>query len=154
MKESQIKEWNISVICYPINNVKTIITELVFEVGHIFDFQLYFALPAFQLQLIGREPRSSCYGGDSCSEGCGFDSKHRILDWHFFTHICGNVCWKRLQTENLNYWFLMKNISKGCFNVVVLEALTQQCGSIPVRFDTLKSNLNKLYYASAKCLLQ
>ena len=36
------------------------------------------------------------------------------------------------------------NKSKGCFNVVVLEALTQQCGSIPVRFDTLKSNLNKL----------
>ena len=34
--------------------------------------------------------------------------------------------------------------SKGYFNVVVLEALTQQCGSIPVRFDTLKSNLNKL----------
>ena len=44
--------------------------------------------------------------------------------------------------------------SKGYFNAVVLEALTQQCGSIPVRFDTLKSNLNKLYYASAKCLLQ
>ena len=42
----------------------------------------------------------------------------------------------------------------GCFNVVVLRALTQQCGSIPVRFDTLESNLNKLYYASAKCLLQ
>ena len=46
------------------------------------------------------------------------------------------------------------NVSKGCFNVVVLRALTQQCGSIPVRFDTLESNLNKLYYASAKCLLQ
>ena len=34
--------------------------------------------------------------------------------------------------------------SKGYFNAVVLEALTQQCGLIPVRFDTLKSNLNKL----------
>ena len=44
--------------------------------------------------------------------------------------------------------------SKGYFNAAVLEAFTQQCGLIPVRFDTLKSNLNKLYYASAKCLLQ
>ena len=46
------------------------------------------------------------------------------------------------------------DLSKGCFNAAVLVALTQQCGLIPVRFDTLKSNLNKLYYASAKCLLQ
>ena len=22
-------------------------------------------------------------GGDSCSKGCGFESQHRILDWHF-----------------------------------------------------------------------
>ena len=32
--------------------------------------------------------------------------------------------------------------------------LTQQCGSIPARFDTLMLNLNKLNYAHAKCLLQ
>ena len=44
--------------------------------------------------------------------------------------------------------------SKGYFSAAVLEALTQHCGSIPVRFDTLKPNLNKPYYASAKCLLQ
>ena len=31
--------------------------------------------------------------------------------------------------------------------------LTQQRGLIPVRFDPLKLNLNKLNYASAKCLL-
>ena len=37
-------------------------------------------------------------GGDSCSECCRFESQHRILDWHFFTHICCqncNVCLKR-----------------------------------------------------------
>ena len=38
-------------------------------------------------------------GGDSCSEGRGIESWHRILDGHFFTHIfvvkiC-NVCLKR-----------------------------------------------------------
>ena len=31
-------------------------------------------------------------GGDSCSEGCGFKSQHRILDGHFFTDICCKNC--------------------------------------------------------------
>ena len=26
--------------------------------------------------------------GDSCSEGCGFEFQHRILDGYFFTLIC------------------------------------------------------------------
>ena len=37
-------------------------------------------------------------GGDSHSKGLGFKSQHRILDGHFFTHICCknfNVCLKR-----------------------------------------------------------
>ena len=37
-------------------------------------------------------------GGDSCPEGCGFESLHLILDGHFFTLICCkscNVCLKR-----------------------------------------------------------
>ena len=37
-------------------------------------------------------------GRDSRSIGHGFDSRHRILDGHFFTHICCkncNVCLKR-----------------------------------------------------------
>ena len=38
-------------------------------------------------------------GGDSCSEGREFKSRHRILDGHFFTYIfvvkiC-NVCFER-----------------------------------------------------------
>ena len=35
---------------------------------------------------------------DSHSEGRGFESRHRILDGHFFTYICCkncNVCLKR-----------------------------------------------------------
>ena len=31
-------------------------------------------------------------GGDSCSKGCEFESRHRILDGHFFTNICRNNC--------------------------------------------------------------
>ena len=27
-------------------------------------------------------------GGDSCSEGRGFESQHCIQDGHFFTYIC------------------------------------------------------------------
>ena len=33
-------------------------------------------------------------GGDSRSEGQGFESRDRILDGHFFTKIC-NACLKR-----------------------------------------------------------
>ena len=35
-------------------------------------------------------------GRDSHSEGCGFESRHRILDGHFFTYCKNcNVCLKR-----------------------------------------------------------
>ena len=37
-------------------------------------------------------------GRDSRSKDCGFKSRHRILDGHFFTYICCkncNVCLKR-----------------------------------------------------------
>ena len=30
-------------------------------------------------------------GGDSCSEGCGFESRHLILDGHFFTYFCCKI---------------------------------------------------------------
>ena len=30
-------------------------------------------------------------GGDSYSEGCGFESQHRRLDGHFFTYICCKI---------------------------------------------------------------
>ena len=31
-------------------------------------------------------------GGDSLSEGHGFESQHHILDGHFFTLICCKIC--------------------------------------------------------------
>ena len=31
-------------------------------------------------------------GGDSCFEGCRFESQHRILDGHFFKYICSKNC--------------------------------------------------------------
>ena len=43
-------------------------------------------------------------GGDSCLESCGFKSRHRILDGHFFTYICckncNDVC---LKEPKINY---------------------------------------------------
>ena len=43
-------------------------------------------------------------GGYSCSEGCGFESQHHILDGHFFTYICckncNDVCLKRHKIKN------------------------------------------------------
>ena len=33
---------------------------------------------------VGGSPGLVVMGGDSCSEGCGFESQHRILDGHFF----------------------------------------------------------------------
>ena len=31
-------------------------------------------------------------GDDSCSKGHGFESRHCILDGHFFTLICCKIC--------------------------------------------------------------
>ena len=44
-------------------------------------------------------------GGDSCPKGRGFESRHRILEGHFFTYICckncNGVCFKKTK----NNWF-------------------------------------------------
>ena len=49
-----------------------------------------------------RSPGLVVMGGESCSKGCGFESRHRILDGHFshifVVKIC-NVCLKRLKTN-------------------------------------------------------
>ena len=42
----------------------------------------------------GGSPGLMVMGGDSHSKGRGFESRHRILDGHFFTYIC-HVCLKR-----------------------------------------------------------
>ena len=49
----------------------------------------------------GGSPGPVVSGRDSCSEGHGFESRHRILDEHLFTYICckncNDVCLKRLK---------------------------------------------------------
>ena len=47
----------------------------------------------------GGSPGLVVIGGDSCFEGCGFESQYHILDGNFFTLICckiyNDVCLKR-----------------------------------------------------------
>ena len=38
-------------------------------------------------------------GGDSCSNGHEFESRHRILDGHFFTFICCKNCYPFEKTK-------------------------------------------------------
>ena len=40
----------------------------------------------------GGSPGLVVMGRDSRSEGHGFESRHRILDGHFFTYICCKNC--------------------------------------------------------------
>ena len=43
-------------------------------------------------QLLGGSPGLVVMGDDSCSRGCEFESRRRILDGHFFTFICCKNC--------------------------------------------------------------
>ena len=40
--------------------------------------------------------------GNSCSEGRGFESQHRILDWHFVACICCKCCIVCLKKTKIN----------------------------------------------------
>ena len=53
-------------------------------------------------------------GGDSRSEGQGFESRDRILDGHFFTKIC-NACLKRPKINE-------KEAGVGSFKKKILAA--------------------------------
>ena len=64
--------------------------------------------------------------GDSCSEGHGFESQHRILDGHFFTYIC---------CKNCNYVFLKRpkiNDKRGRGWPIFLKNVTMSgvCSSV------------------------
>ena len=41
-------------------------------------------------------------GGDSRSKGCGFESRHRILNGHFFTYNCCKICNVCLKRPKIN----------------------------------------------------
>ena len=61
-------------------------------------------------------------GGDSCSTGCEFESRHRILDGHYFTYIFVVkfvMCLKRRKKlKRVRGWhiFLKKSLTKQCQN--------------------------------------
>ena len=56
-------------------------------------------------------------GRDSHSDGCGFESRHHMLDGHFFTYSCckncNDVCLKRPKINEkgagVGHFFLKKN---------------------------------------------
>ena len=52
--------------------------------------------------------RSVVMGWDSCTEGCGFESQHRIRDEHFFKIICWKKCYayflKRSKINEKEVW--------------------------------------------------
>ena len=50
---------------------------------------------------IGGSPGLVVMEGDSRSKGCGFKSRHCILDGHFFTYICCKNCHVRLKRPKL-----------------------------------------------------
>ena len=58
-------------------------------------------------------------GRDSRSEGCGFESRHRILDGHFFTYICCKNCIVCLKRPKINE----KEAGVGTFLKKQLECL-------------------------------
>ena len=41
----------------------------------------------------GGSPGLVVMGGESCSKGCEFKSRHHLLDGHFFTFICYKNCY-------------------------------------------------------------
>ena len=44
--------------------------------------------PLIDYQAIGRGPGLVVMGGDSSSEGCGFESRHRIMDiFHIYIYV-------------------------------------------------------------------
>ena len=66
----------------------------------------------------GGSPGLVVMGGDSCSKGCEFESRHHILDGHFFTYIfvvkiC-NVCLKRRKYIKKRPG--LAHLKKLCFN--------------------------------------
>ena len=66
----------------------------------------------------GRSPGLVVMGRDSRSKDRGFESRHRILDGHFFTYICSKICNFFLKITKINKkesrcWpiFFKKNLS-------------------------------------------
>ena len=55
-----------------------------------------------QTHVEGGSPGLVVMGGDSYSEGRGFESRHHILDRHFFTFICSKNCNSLFEKTKIN----------------------------------------------------
>ena len=44
------------------------------------------------ISLLDGSPGLGVMGGGLLPEGGGFESQHRMMDGHFFTHICSKEC--------------------------------------------------------------
>ena len=68
---------------------------------------------------LGGSPGIVVMGRDSHSKGHGFESRHRILDGHFFTYICckncNDVCLKRPKINE-------KEAAVGPFKKILINA--------------------------------
>ena len=85
----------------------------------------------------GGSPGRVVIGGDSWSEGCGFESQHCTQDGHFFTYICCKNClfvWKdeNKQKEAGNGPF-KKNIDTGFATLFNTQFTVKKC-SIQINF--------------------
>ena len=78
----------------------------------------------------GESPGLVVMGGDSCSKGCGFESRHRIrMDGHFFTYICckncNDACLKSLKIKGKSGrgWPIYKKLCNACNNALWLDVV-------------------------------
>ena len=95
---------------------------------------------------LGGSPGLVVMGRDSHSEGCGFESRHRILDGHFFTYCKNcNVCLKKTENKQKRGrgWpiFFKKKLMYFCS-----EELLQKFSALMDRAFLSVSFPNKLYF--------
>ena len=67
-------------------------------------------------------------GRDSHSKGCGFKSRHRILDGHFFTYICCKNCNVCLKIPKIN----KKEAGVGPFKKITMTSMNLSAFSVPL----------------------
>ena len=70
-------------------------------------------------------------GGDSHSKGRGFESRHRILDGHFFTYICCKnciVCLKKTENKRKRgrVWPILKKKKHKKAGITKIEHTSQK----------------------------
>ena len=100
--------------------------------------------------IMGRSPGLVVMGGDSCSKGHGFKSRHCKLDGHFFTYIwcikCIDVCLKRpkINDKRCRGWPI-KTIPNNWIILCHLNYLLESRFLFKVYFNTFSNCLVELF---------